>query len=246
MSFFSRLLGPVIGRAFDRWTHHAHSTTNAPVTTIVSGALHSLEIAALSSADVAALTPEQLRGIVPTDMVYFNTAALIGLSGAQLNVLSTSQFVDLLPAEIRALSAQQIAWVATADLHAMRSVQAAALTSAQVGALTSAQIMSLTTADLAVVTSDAAATRRAEIWLQDVWAGRESVEFALGLNALALAPGDVVALILGDRRRLFETVFRPSRCCCGWMDASRVCAEGADLLVPSALASRNTGVSPLR
>ena len=32
-------------------------------------------------------------------------------------------------------------------------------------------------ADLAVVTNDAAATRRAEIWLQDLWAGRESAEF---------------------------------------------------------------------
>lgn len=34
--------------------------------------------------------------------------------------------------------------------------------------------------DLAVVTDDAAAARRAEIWLQDLWAGRETVEFSLG------------------------------------------------------------------
>jgi hypothetical protein len=58
--------------------------------------------------------------------------------------------------------------------------------------------------DLAVITDDAAATRRAEIWLQDLWAGRESAEFALGINALRLAPGDVVALTLSGRRRLFE------------------------------------------
>jgi hypothetical protein len=59
-------------------------------------------------------------------------------------------------------------------------------------------------ADLAVVTHDAAATRRAEIWLQDVWAGRESAEFALGMQHLALAPGDVIALTVQGRRRLFE------------------------------------------
>jgi hypothetical protein len=35
-------------------------------------------------------------------------------------------------------------------------------------------------------------------------AGRESAEFALGMNTLRLAPGDVVALTLGERRRLFE------------------------------------------
>jgi hypothetical protein len=58
--------------------------------------------------------------------------------------------------------------------------------------------------DLAVITNDAAATRRAEIWLQDLWAGRESAEFALGIDRLALAPGDVVALSLSGRRRLFE------------------------------------------
>jgi hypothetical protein len=58
--------------------------------------------------------------------------------------------------------------------------------------------------DLAVITNDAAATRRAEIWLQDLWAGRERAEFALGINALRLAPGDIVALSLSGRRRLFE------------------------------------------
>jgi hypothetical protein len=58
--------------------------------------------------------------------------------------------------------------------------------------------------DLAVVSSDAAATRRADIWLQDLWAGRESIEFGVGMDRLALAPGDVVAVTVEGRRRLFE------------------------------------------
>jgi len=59
-------------------------------------------------------------------------------------------------------------------------------------------------ADLAVVTNDAAAERRAEIWLQDLWAGRESAEFVLPLSCLALTPGDVIGLTAGGRRRLYE------------------------------------------
>ena len=104
MSFFSRLLGPVVGHVFDRWFHHGHSTNIGPVTTTVTGPLHSLEIAALSSADVATLTPAQLRSIAPADMAFFNTEALLGFSSAQLNVLTTTQFVDLLLVGIAALS----------------------------------------------------------------------------------------------------------------------------------------------
>lgn len=58
--------------------------------------------------------------------------------------------------------------------------------------------------DFAVVTDDAAATRRAEIWLQDLWAGRENAEFALGMKSLSLMPGDVIGVTINDRRRLFE------------------------------------------
>jgi hypothetical protein len=58
--------------------------------------------------------------------------------------------------------------------------------------------------DFAVVTDDAAAARRADIWLQDLWAGRESAEFALGMKRLALTPGDVVGVTINARRRLFE------------------------------------------
>jgi hypothetical protein len=59
-------------------------------------------------------------------------------------------------------------------------------------------------ADLAVVTHDAAAERRADIWLQDLWAGREASSFALPPSRLALACGDVVGLTLGGRRRVLE------------------------------------------
>lgn len=76
------------------------------------------------------------------------------------------------------------------------------------GAVTSRKLVGganrLLQADLAVVTNDAAATQRAEVWLQDLWAGRERAEFSLGKASLALAPGDVVALTLNERRRLFE------------------------------------------
>ncbi|MCL4712848.1 MAG: glycoside hydrolase TIM-barrel-like domain-containing protein [Pseudorhodoplanes sp.] len=58
--------------------------------------------------------------------------------------------------------------------------------------------------ELAIVTDDAAAIRRAEVWLQDLWAGRERAEFALPPSALALSPGDVLGLSVGGRRRLYE------------------------------------------
>lgn len=58
--------------------------------------------------------------------------------------------------------------------------------------------------DLAVITNEAAAARRAEIFLQDLWAGRETASFALGPQHLRLAPGDVVGVTLSGRRRLFE------------------------------------------
>jgi hypothetical protein len=60
-------------------------------------------------------------------------------------------------------------------------------------------------ADYAVVTDDAAAARRAEILLQDLWAGRERAEFSLGIDRLALTPGDVIAVEVSGRRRLLES-----------------------------------------
>jgi len=62
----------------------------------------------------------------------------------------------------------------------------------------------LTQNDLAIVTSGVAAERRAEIWLQDLWAGRESADFALPPSLLSLAPGDVIAVTANGRRRLLE------------------------------------------
>lgn len=59
-------------------------------------------------------------------------------------------------------------------------------------------------ADVPVVTSDGAAARRADIWLQDLWAGRERAEFALPPSALAMTPGDVIGLTAQGRRRLYE------------------------------------------
>lgn len=59
-------------------------------------------------------------------------------------------------------------------------------------------------ADLAIVASDAVVERAADIWLQDLWAGRERAEFSLPPSLLALAPGDVVALEVRGRERLVE------------------------------------------
>jgi hypothetical protein len=59
-------------------------------------------------------------------------------------------------------------------------------------------------ADLAIVTNDTAAERRADIWLQDLWAGRESGAFAVPPSRLTLTPGDLVGLMTNGRRRLLE------------------------------------------
>ena len=59
-------------------------------------------------------------------------------------------------------------------------------------------------ADLAIVASDSVVERAADIWLQDLWAGRERAEFALPPSLIALSPGDVVALEVRGRERLIE------------------------------------------
>jgi hypothetical protein len=59
-------------------------------------------------------------------------------------------------------------------------------------------------ADIAMVTENTEAGRRAEIWLQDLWAGRESAEFALPSSRLSLSLGDVAGLTVNGRRRLIE------------------------------------------
>ncbi len=59
-------------------------------------------------------------------------------------------------------------------------------------------------ARLAVVAPANVMARAADVWLQDLWAGRESVQFSLPPSALALVPGDVVRLSIDGRTRLLE------------------------------------------
>lgn len=59
-------------------------------------------------------------------------------------------------------------------------------------------------AQVPVVASPAAMGRAADVWLQDLWAGRETATFALPPSRLALVPGDVVELTAGGRARLLE------------------------------------------
>ncbi|WP_296578664.1 glycoside hydrolase/phage tail family protein [Xanthobacter sp.] len=64
----------------------------------------------------------------------------------------------------------------------------------------------VTQADLAVVASDAVMVRAADVWLQDLWAGRETLSFSLPPSCLALTPGDLVRLTFDGRTRLVEIV----------------------------------------
>ncbi len=59
-------------------------------------------------------------------------------------------------------------------------------------------------AEVAVVMERAPAQRLADIWLQDVWAGRESAEFSVRPGLAALEPGDAVSLSIAGRTRLFR------------------------------------------
>ncbi|QIB35102.1 baseplate multidomain protein megatron [Ancylobacter pratisalsi] len=58
--------------------------------------------------------------------------------------------------------------------------------------------------DIAMVAPSGLASGLAEMWLQDAWAGRESVRFTLPPSALALEPGDVVRFERDGRARLLE------------------------------------------
>ena len=59
-------------------------------------------------------------------------------------------------------------------------------------------------AQAAVMTHRANAQMLADIWLQDLWAGRETAEFTLRPGLIALEPGDVVRLEAGGGGRLFQ------------------------------------------
>lgn len=59
-------------------------------------------------------------------------------------------------------------------------------------------------ANLPIVLPQSEAQRVADIWLQQAWTERESAVFSLPPSCLALDPGDVVALDLGDRQPQFR------------------------------------------
>jgi hypothetical protein len=61
-------------------------------------------------------------------------------------------------------------------------------------------------ADAPVVTRRAEAQRLADSWLQDLWAGRESAEFALSPRRIEVEPGDVVSLPTDAGTRLHRVV----------------------------------------
>ncbi len=59
-------------------------------------------------------------------------------------------------------------------------------------------------AQAAVMTHRANAQRLADIWLQDLWVGRETAEFALRPGLAPLQPGDIVRLGAAGGGRLFQ------------------------------------------
>ncbi len=59
-------------------------------------------------------------------------------------------------------------------------------------------------AQAAVMTHRANAQMLADIWLQNLWAGRETAEFTLRPGLILLEPGDVVKLDAGGDGRLFQ------------------------------------------
>ena len=59
-------------------------------------------------------------------------------------------------------------------------------------------------AQAAVITHRAEAQRLADMWLQDLWIGRETAEFALRPGLVALQPGDIVQLGAAGGGRLFQ------------------------------------------
>ena len=61
-------------------------------------------------------------------------------------------------------------------------------------------------ADTAVVTRRAEAQRLADTWLQDLWAGRDSAEFAVSPRRIGLEPGDMVRVPTSAGPRLHRVV----------------------------------------
>jgi len=59
-------------------------------------------------------------------------------------------------------------------------------------------------ADLALVAPANVMARAADVWLQDLWAGRETYSFSLLPSRAAVMPGDLLRLDLDGRQRLIE------------------------------------------
>ncbi|CAA0088220.1 Uncharacterised protein [Starkeya nomas] len=76
--------------------------------------------------------------------------------------------------------------------------------------------------DIAMVADPGLAAGLAEMWLQDMWAGRDSASFALPPSCLALEPGDLVQLDRDGRARLLEITAIEDR------EARVVSARGID------------------
>lgn len=58
--------------------------------------------------------------------------------------------------------------------------------------------------EAAIVTNRSEAQRRCDIWLQDIWAGREQASFVLRPGLLALEVGDIVSLPKSSSAKLFR------------------------------------------
>ena len=59
-------------------------------------------------------------------------------------------------------------------------------------------------AQIPVVSTIATMGRAADVWLQDLWAGRETARFSLPPSRIALMPGDIITLASGGRTRRLE------------------------------------------
>jgi hypothetical protein len=88
-------------------------------------------------------------------------------------------------------------------------------------------------AQAAVMTHRAEAQRLADVWLQDLWIGRETAQFTLGPGLVALEPGDLVRLGASGGGRLFQI----QRISDG--AGRQVSARAADAAVYDAPAPRN-------
>jgi hypothetical protein len=123
-------------------------------------------------------------------MASFTTDDLVEESGKAILTITRAQETEL-PAEIAISFSDSLADYRASSVSSRRLVTGSARTSAS---------------DTGAVMSTAVATGLADAALQDAWAGRESVSFALPQRALALEPADIVLLDApGDARTLLVT-----------------------------------------